>query len=103
MAAAIYNYPYTSGHTDPANAGDICVGLGSCRPDTDHSRVVRTALVTNINVIVTGGILPGQIAHCDVGVAVGVAVAVGVRVGVGVGVPGGIVSQNLPTKPPRST
>src|SRR5678815_1748258 len=52
-----------------SNPSDIGGGMGSLRPDADHSRVVRAALIANINVVVAEEILPGQRAHCNVVVA----------------------------------
>src|SRR6266550_1917750 len=52
------------------NSCDVSRGVSSLRPDMDHSRVVRTALIANSNVVVAAEILPGQITQCDVEVAV---------------------------------
>ena len=51
VTAAIYNYPYTSGHSDPANAGDKRVRVSSYRADADCAGLASNTSVADVNIV----------------------------------------------------
>src|SRR5262249_39120195 len=55
VTAGIYDNPDPARHRYPADTSDICIGLGSCRPNADRVGFGSDALVSNVDVVTTSG------------------------------------------------
>src|SRR5436190_709670 len=70
VTAAIYNYPYTSGHTDPANAGDTRLRVSSYRAEADCVGLASNTAVADVNIVTARReILTSSCAQGDVALA----------------------------------